>query len=129
MSLTSDSVEIHFAGLQQAAGEEGTYRRGNESIDHLVAVPARTRYLDYGDEGLHASSLDKDWLFWAAELTKEGQRWTPQRGDQWDVRDADGVLHTFNVLPRQEGGRVFAPSDPAGQMIRVFMVETKARLE
>lgn len=117
MSLLSNSVSLLNAGLRAAGGEEGTYRRGNKAIEQVVAVPAKAATDSYGAEGV-GSSLDRDWIFWAADLTKAGQRWTPQRDDCWDCKGK-----TYIVLPR-ENDLCFRPTDPSEQQLRVYMMET-----
>lgn len=123
VSLLGDSVALLNAGLKAAGGEEVTYRRGNQAIDRLVAVPAAAKNDESGEGIVSVTSRDRDWIIWAADLVKAGQRWLPERGDQIIWTDAAGVIRAFAVLPRHDD-RVFRPTDPTELQLRVFTVET-----
>lgn len=123
MSLLGDSVALLNAGLRAAGGEEVTYRRGTKAIDRLVAVPAGVKQEENGEGIISVTSSDRDWIIWAADLVKDGQRWTPERGDQIIWTDATGKKRAFNVLPRQDD-RVCRPTDPTELQLRMFTVET-----
>ena len=122
MSLISNAVRLLSTGLKQAGGQATIYRRGNDSID-VVGVPVRTQHDEYSDEEINLTARERDWIYWAADLTKDNQRWEPQRGDEIDWIDPLGVKHTYQVLPR-DGDRPYRHTDPTLQMLRVYTVES-----
>jgi hypothetical protein len=122
VTLIRLAVESLNASLKATAGETVTYRRGNQTIDGLIAVPANTRHDEYGAEEFNFSGREKDWIYWAADLWLDGLPLVPQRGDAIDWIDPQGVKHTYEVLPRT-GDRVFRHTDPSQQQLRVYCVE------
>jgi hypothetical protein len=113
-------VNVLAASLKTAGGEDTIYRRGNDSID-VTGVPVRVRHDEYGNEG-NFTSRERDWLYLAEDLTHDGQRWEPQRGDEIDWINPLGVKHTYQVLPRLDD-RCFRFSDTTLQLLRVYTLE------
>jgi hypothetical protein len=123
-SLLASSVAVLSGGLKSAAGESTTYRRGNDSIDGAVGVPVRVRHEEYvADDDVNLTARERDWIYWAEDLAKDGQRWEPQRGDEIDWIDPLGVKRTYQVLPRA-GDRCYRHTDTTMQQLRVYTVET-----
>jgi hypothetical protein len=127
MSVLSNAVNNLSASLKTIGGEALTYRRGNDSLD-VVGVPVKTRHDEYGDEVVSFTARERDWIFWADDLTLSGERWEPTRGDEIDWFDAQGAKHTYQVLPRS-GDRCFRHTDPTMSMLRVYTVESLANSE
>ena len=123
MSLLDASVAVLNAGLKSVGGVTVTYRRGNESITELVAVPLATRHDEYGGEEVLLTARDRDWLVWQADLVLAGTPWIPQRGDEIDWLDANEIKHTFQILPRS-GDRCYRHTDQTLQQLRVYTVES-----
>lgn len=108
--------------LHLAAGVKVTYRRGNESVTQLTAVPGQVRHDDYGDGEAQLTTRDRDWLIWVSDLKVAGEFWAPKRGDEIDWVDSTGTKRTFRVLPRA-GDRCYRHTDQTLQQYRVFTVE------
>jgi len=109
--------------LNTVAGSPAvTYRRGNDSITELAAVPVETRHTEIGDEPASFTARDRDWIVWVEDLVNAGERWTPKRGDEIDWTDATGTLRTFRVLPRT-GDRCFRHTDQTMQQYRIYTQE------
>lgn len=117
MSLFHFSVAALNAGLRAIGGEVLTYRRGNDTIDGLIAVPVNTRHDDFDEEQTVLTARERDWIVWAGDLAIGGQQLLPQRGDeiQWNDR-------LFQVLPRA-GDRCYRHTDQTLQQLRVYTVE------
>lgn len=99
-----------------------TYRRGNESITELSAVPANTRHDDYGEDATSITARERDWMVWVEDLVLAGVSWLPQIGDEIDWTDDTGTLRTFKVQPR-DNDRCFRHTDQTMQQYRVYTVE------
>jgi hypothetical protein len=122
MSLQSNAVRNLVAGLKQVGGEDISYGRGNESID-IVAVPVRTRHIDYANEDdLSLTARERDWIVSAVDVAFGGVITTPQRGDFINWIDPLGSQRTFQVLPRADD-RCFRHTDQTMQVLRIYTVE------
>lgn len=128
MSLTSNATAVRNAGQRSVSGESTTYRRGNEAIENLILVPANTSHDEYAETEVALSARYRDWICWASDLVKSGDRWEPQRNDAIDWTDPDGTLRTFQVLPREDG-RCFRHTDQSMQEYRIYTVETFQNVE
>jgi len=123
MSLMRTSVAVLNACLKSSGGENTTYRRGNDSIHGIAGVPARMRHDEYAaEDDVNFTARERDWIYWAEDLAKDGQRWEPQRGDEIDWIDPLGVKRTYQVLPRA-GDRCYRHTDTTMQQLRVYTVE------
>jgi hypothetical protein len=124
-------VQLLAATLKGLASESVTYRRGNDTIDGLLATPVRTSPEDYSlDADISVSAIDRDWIVAVGDLAFAGQLTEPQTGDAIDFRDSNGVLRTYRVCPRTKatGGRCFR-HDLTKQLLRIFTTEKKATTE
>ena len=116
-----------LASRLQAEAVTVTYRRGNDSIDALKLVPARTQHDQYGEEDVQLTARDKDWIVLAADLVIGGSRITPQLKDEIDWLDG-GAKRTFRVLPRT-GDRCFRHTDQTELQLRIYTVEQLPKSE
>lgn len=121
-NLLSTAVANLNAALKSAAGETVTYRRGNDAISGLSAVPVRVRQDDFPIDGANITAREQDWIIWADDLAIAGQFITPRRNDEIDWTDPRGVKRTFRVLPRL-GERCYRFTDQSKQQFRTYTVE------
>lgn len=130
MSLLDAAIAAQNAALRAVGGVTVTYRRGNEAIDDLAAVPLATRHHGYyaGEEVL-LSARDQDWLVWQQDLAKGNEVWIPARGDEIDSLDAAGAKHTYQVVTRGGDDRAFRHTDQTKQQLRVYSVESLPNTE
>jgi hypothetical protein len=121
-SLFERSTRIRHKRLAKANGKPITLRRGNDSTDGVVAVPAKSRHDDYGDETATLDGEEQDWLIWVTDYAFGGVITEPQRNDRIDWTDAEGNLHTYEVLERA-GETCSRHTDQTKQQYRVFTIE------
>jgi len=119
--MLANAVNILSSALKTSAGQATIYRRGNDSIE-VVGAPVRSQHDVYGEEETNLTARERDWIYWADDLTSDGQRWEPQRHDEIDWIDPLGVKRTYQVLPRPDD-RTFRHTDPTMQLLRVYTVE------
>lgn len=127
MSLFQSSVAILNAGLKAVGGEVVTYRRGNDSITDLVAVPIAVRHDDFGPEETNLTGRELDFAILAADLVCNGERWTPASDDRID-RTVAGVLQTYRLAPRV-GDRCYRFTDQTQLQYRVYAVQVLTNRE
>jgi len=85
--------------LQQLAGAEGVYVRGDAESEPINGVPVQHEYEVIDDEtGLPTKVIAYDWTFVAAELLIADERVTPRKGDRWRPTIED-IEETYEVLP------------------------------
>jgi hypothetical protein len=115
MSWMAGYLEGLTTTMQEAAGEEVTYRRGNRFVT-LTGVPGRRRNSVTLDESAAMTADLLDWLFRASELVIEGAEVRPERGDLIERTVGDKV-HTFEVW--SDGSVDRYDRDPLQTVIRV----------
>lgn len=121
-TLFERSSSVRHKALARTSGINVTYRRGNDSLDGLTAIAAQVRHDDFGDEQDSITAREKDWLVWAGDLAVGGTQTEPQRDDEIDWIDANGLKRTYKVLPRA-GDRCYRFTDQTQQQYRIFTVE------
>jgi hypothetical protein len=121
-SLLTTSVAVLNSCLKSVGGVGVTYRRGNDSIDSLIAVPVRVRHDELPIEPANITAREQDFIVAADDLTIGGAHILPKRGDSMDWVDSRGVKRTFRVVPRL-GDREYRFSDQTRLMIRVYTTE------
>jgi hypothetical protein len=121
-SLLANAAQLLHAGQALLGGVAVTYRRGNDSIDSLTAIPVRVSNDELSLDATNITAREQDWIVAVSDLVIDGQTTLPQRGDQIDWPDENGNVRTFRVLPRV-GDRAYRYSDQTRVMLRIFTVE------
>jgi len=131
VNLFNSAIQLLNTTLKTVAGEPVTYRRGNDTIDGLVLIPASTAPEDYSIEAdMALTTLDRDWIAWATDLAFAGERTLPKSGDRIDWTDATGTLRTYLVTVRSgKGGRAYRHTDQTMQQLRIFTSEKRPNNE
>lgn len=122
MTLLERSTIVRHRALQRAGGVTISYVRGAEVIEGIVAISAKVRTLDYGNDPIELSGRERDWLVLASDLLLRNEPIMPERGDAILWTDAEGTSHKFEVLPRV-GERCYRHCDQSMTQLRVFTVE------
>lgn len=125
MTLMEKSTAVRHRALLRAGGVTVVYVRGAETIDTVKAVPAQVRTIDYGADEIELTGRERDWLFSTSDLVLRGSPIMPQRGDKIVWKEADGIEHKYEVLPRA-GERCYRHCDQTLTQLRVFTVEVAA---
>lgn len=122
MSLLHGVADVLQTASEQLGGETITLRRGTDSTDGLVAVPLKTKQVDYGPEEVHISARDQDWRIDAEKYAFADKAVEPAAGDEidWTVGD---VKRTFVVCTRGEDERCYRHTDQTRRTYRVFTAE------
>ena len=107
--------------LDATFGVSGTYGRGIESKEGLVAIPRLPRMgtQDVGAEAL-LTAEELDWMFTADELVLDNEVIEPTKGDWWRYERSDGKFATYTAINDPEG-RAYSPCDHLGNLVRVHM--------
>lgn len=121
LNFAETAVRLHKRRLDVVHGVSGTYGRGIEAKEGLVAVPRLPRMgtQDIGAETL-LTAEELDWMFTADELVLDGEQVEPTKGDWWRWERSDGKFATYTAI-NDPDGRAYSPCDHLGYLVRVHM--------
>lgn len=99
-------------------GETITYRRGNQAIENLVAIPATSEAEAFNSFGIATAVELQDWILRGSRLRLNDGQVTPARGDLIEVT-REGVTQQF-VVQHPDGSRTpFRRCDTWGTILRI----------